>query len=369
MGDASCSAKLSSENLAMRFEAAGVDSSAESYNSESDPSTMKVTELRNELLDFGYKHAAVRKMRKAELVALVVKARTQKPSAEESSLLADETTQMQTGCTFFILDENLQRFPIEGLECFRHRTVCRLPSLPFALAKLMEVGAEGETSGSFDPRRISYVLDPESNLGGTRERLVPFIETMNSRHGREWKSVIGDVPSAGFFEEALAADQGLLLYFGHGGGQKFLSRRKIEALIQPKLSHASSRLINSSVILMGCSSGKLESVNMTGSAARAQVPLYYEPEGVALSYLMAGAPCVVGNLWDVTDYDIDRFSLSLLEKIFEGGQEKDSAVSIAQGVAEARSACKLRSIVGCAPVCYGLPICAKRTTTFNTDLT
>ena len=27
--------------------------------------------------------------------------------------------------------------------------------------------------------------------------------------------------------------------------------------------------------------------------------MYFEPEGIALSYLQAGTPCVVGNLWDI----------------------------------------------------------------------
>jgi separase len=31
-------------------------------------------------------------------------------------------------------------------------------------------------------------------------------------------------------------------------------------------------------------------------------------EGSAFAYLVAGCPAVVGNLWDVTDGDIDRFA-------------------------------------------------------------
>ena len=61
------------------------------------------------------------------------------------------------------------------------------------------------------------------------------------------------------------------------------------------------------VVLMGCSSGKLQSVNTSKSTSSSSYyTMHYEPEGIALSYLLAGAPCVVGNLWDVTDRDIDR---------------------------------------------------------------
>merc|ERR1711935_1168978 len=70
------------------------------------------------------------------------------------------------------------------------------------------------------------------------------------------------------------------------------------------------------VLLMGCSSGKLSSINRKHSDSIEETPLYYEPEGIALSYLCAGAPCVIGNLWDVTDNDIDRFSIELLNEFF-----------------------------------------------------
>lgn len=352
LGDTSGSIQMSCGNLASKFEAASADLSRE-IDAQSDPSDMKVVELRNELVEYGYEPADLRKMKKAELIDLVVVAREHETNTRSQQW---EATDLQNSCTFLILDEHLQRFPFEGLPCFKGKTICRLPSLPFALAKLIELENAGETSASFDPRQTSFVLDPESNLGGTRDRLFPFIESLNCRHGGQWQSVISEVPPADFFESSLSEDRGLLLYFGHGGGQKFVSRRKIDEMVLPENPTSSSRTVNTSVILMGCSSGRLESVNMRNSTSLAQVPLYYEPEGIALSYLMAGAPCVVGNLWDVTDRDIDRFSLSVLEKIFESDADDDNSMSIAQAVAESRSACKMRCIVGFAPVCYGLPV-------------
>jgi separase len=111
------------------------------------------------------------------------------------------------------------------------------------------------------------------------------------------------------------------------------------------------------VVLMGCSSGKLQSVNCPKDNASGQVySIHYEPEGIALSYLIAGAPCVVGNLWDVTDRDIDRYCLTLMEDFIKEGE------SMAKCVADARRACKLRYIVGSAPVCYGVPVKCSLTT-------
>ena len=103
---------------------------------------------------------------------------------------------------------------------------------------------------------------------------------------------------------------------------------------------------------MGCSSGKLISVNRKDSRITDKVTMFYEPEGIALIYLCAGAPCVVGNLWDVTDRDIDRYCITLLEK-FLGSNDGQS---LAKCVAEARGSCKMRHIVGLAPVCYGVPV-------------
>lgn len=337
---------ISCGNLASKFEAASIDEGGiHSFNLDD----MKVAQLKSELSLFGYKSAQLRSMKKSELVDLVRKNRHANQSEMKRVLDAS--------CTFLILDENLQRFPFEGLPLFENKTVCRLPSLPFVLVKLKELEGSGKNAAFFDPVKTSFVLDPESDLTGTRDRIFPLIQSLSMKHGNTWLGVVGSEPSVDFIKNSMLTENSLLLYFGHGGGQKFISRKKIEELICPHISKPGRRQISSSLILMGCSSGRLESVNSTINRNFGErIPLYYEPEGIALSYLMAGAPCVVGNLWDVTDHDIDRFSVRLMEKIFTDDDVCDSSISIAQGVAEARSACKLRSIVGCAPVCYGLPV-------------
>lgn len=84
----------------------------------------------------------------------------------------------------------------------------------------------------------------------------------------------------------------------------------------------------------------------------------------------------MANLWDVTDKDIDRFSQALLTQWLSGGGgstreavEGGSAPGREEGecgggrqgqdastaVAAARAVCKLRHLIGAAPVCYGLP--------------
>jgi len=51
---------------------------------------------------------------------------------------------------------------------------------------------------------------------------------------------------------------------------------------------------------MGCGSGALKGVGNQS---------LFEPGGAVLGYLFAGSPAVVGNLWSVTDRDLDRESI------------------------------------------------------------
>jgi separase len=144
---------------------------------------------------------------------------------------------------------------------------------------------------------------------------------------------------------------------------------------------------------MGCSSGRLLAVGE------------YDPLGTVVNYLMH-SPCVVGNLWDVTDKDIDRFALSALgkwglfpniefksknpdERIEEevprdiapakllqfsgdharnslfafqsqpqhsGGTVRSGTHGISESISTARSDCHFPYLIGAAPVMYGIPI-------------
>jgi separase len=155
----------------------------------------------------------------------------------------------------------------------------------------------------------------------------------------------------------LQQQQGLYLYFGHGAGESFFSRGDIDDFA----SKNSNSWRCSAVVLMGCSSGELKTVNGQYGAMSGN-PIHFEPEGVALSYLCAGAPCVVANLWDVTDYDIDRFSISFLKGLFRG-----SRMTLGQSVTSSRDACKLKFLVGTAPIIYGIPVTIRDTTRHNLE--
>lgn len=66
--------------------------------------------------------------------------------------------------------------------------------------------------------------------------------------------------------------------------------------------------------------------------------------------------CIIGNLWDVTDRDIDRFQEVTLRSWFNGSGD----ASLQEAMREGRSACKLRWLTGAAPVVYGFPVTMAR---------
>lgn len=98
-------------------------------------------------------------------------------------------------------------------------------------------------------------------------------------------------------------------------------------------------------LLWGCSSGQLRTLG------------YHDPTGPALHYLLAGAPFVLGNLWDVTDKDIDKLSIDCMKKVFGdlADEKPTGSGDIAEALRSSRKVCKLKNAVGCAPVIYGLP--------------
>jgi Peptidase family C50 len=312
-------------NLASRFEAAFDtivdDSNMEQNNRVTRFKELTVEKLKDRLRDLSVADSTLRKLRKKDLFELLLKL---EEKHRRDGLTTAESTREQycsaESCLFLLLDENLQRFPFEGLPSLLGKTVCRVPCLSFILATLCEHITDTSRTPSVDPDRASYVLDPENNLRATRARLLPVIESLGAKKNWDWNGVVGEIPTPSFFSKALAKHNGLVMYFGHGGAQLCWSRRDVEEMIKRRVSNSlddgsEEPTCRATVVLMGCSSGKLVSVNKKNSAAVEQVPLYYEPEGIALSYLCAGAPCVLGNLWDVTDHDIDRCVLVLLSQL------------------------------------------------------
>ncbi|CAM9140010.1 unnamed protein product [Scytosiphon promiscuus] len=269
-----------------------------------------------------------------------------------------------------VLDEELQAIPWEGLPCLRGRAVTRVPAVPFVFAALATrwdgSAASEDVSGERSPSRSRsgsssssrrdsspassgwtpsqdgvrldrgyYVLDPEANLPHTRKQLGPLFKGIEQRFG--WSGVQGKAPSEETMMRALE-EVDIFAYCGHGAGELLVGREAVAGLTKC-----------AAAVLMGCSSGRLKGYGD------------FEPMGMATSYLMGGSPAVVANLWDVTDKDIDRFSMALFEAFLGRGGEGSTkrALTLAHAVAQSRSECKMPFVIGYAPVCYGIPVTAE----------
>lgn len=64
------------------------------------------------------------------------------------------------------------------------------------------------------------------------------------------------------------------------------------------------------------------------------------------------SPFIMGNLWDVTDRDMDRFSKALLESWFSA----EPGTPLLHFMGPSRQVTYLKHLVGAAPIVYGLPV-------------
>ncbi|KAK5123288.1 hypothetical protein LTR85_002718 [Meristemomyces frigidus] len=319
-----------------------------------------------------------------------------------------------------ILDKRLQAFPWESLPCLESASVSRVGSMLSLrhriLAMKRQAGCHVRADNCYRIGRSSgaYILNPSQDLASTQSTLSAPLSKLTEAKGSKWTSMVQQVPSEDEFRTALT-DSSMLLYFGHGSGAQYIRPRTIR-----KLDRCSEV-----VWLMGCSSG---AVTEHGEL---------EPSAVPLAYLMAGnkelletteevptdseiiQPCesdkakngvcmaVVATLWDVTDKDIDRFSLAVGEEwalwpaseasklptktpkkrdllaapstpqqvpktpkarktpapaktpARSRSRPRQEAVrkkSLVEAVARSRDACYLRYLNGAAPVVYGVPV-------------
>eukprot|EP01001_Neometanema_parovale_P006120 NODE_24_length_4294_cov_22.270439_g22_i0.p1 GENE.NODE_24_length_4294_cov_22.270439_g22_i0~~NODE_24_length_4294_cov_22.270439_g22_i0.p1 ORF type:complete len:1341 (+),score=223.88 NODE_24_length_4294_cov_22.270439_g22_i0:89-4111(+) len=245
-----------------------------------------------------------------------------------------------------ILDGICQPLPWESLPVLSSHSVSRVPSLYYLqiqLAKYQKKAPSSLLRDGIDSTSVFYVLNPTTDLVKTQARFQPWFERQEN-----WTGTIGAAPTKDEFRSALE-DKDMFLYFGHGNGEKFVSKARLRSMTQCGV-----------VLLVGCSSGKLETV------------AELDPAGAPLNYLLAGSPCVVSNLWDVTDVDID----TLTERTLRAWLDQDPteynttsaclhstgmllAASLPSVLPKVRTRCKLRYLTAAATVCYGLPVFLK----------
>ena len=227
------------------------------------------------------------------------------------------------GPILLLFDGYVSEFPWESLPLISDQEYYRIPCALYSqeCATFPDLQCSQPIRYA-DLSNTLAVLNPDGDLLETEKVLLPAIMTNQS-----WKIITGVHPCG--INEALALYD-MFLFFGHGTAQQYL---------RPTSVVCSWKSI---MILMGCSSGALVSQGELGY------------DGVVLSYMIKGSPAIVANLWDVTDKDIDRFSLELIGG-WRGGPNSSKVHSISTSVVRARVNCRLKFLTGGAPVIYGIP--------------
>eukprot|EP01036_Dinobryon_divergens_P025541 gene25541-34098_t len=334
-----------------------------------DYDSMKVTDLRVLLKDRGISTVG----KKADLIQRLFLAESPQlddavvalPPVEDGS----SNVSVPTGQIVLILDESLQQLPWECMPYLSNTRCSRVPNLALLLSLIDDDNPVTDRAATEEcvtkdkgkatqsnkraakskneseskaiksmrvEREISarscwYAVDIEGNLPLTRAVMVPFLNSYSSQW--EWKGVIAELPSEDelrFFHE----NTELFIFCGHGAGDKMCES-----------SHFRKYKSCPAALLWGCSSGHLREMG------------YHDPTGPAVHYLLAGAPFTLGNLWDVTDKDIDKLSIECMKNVFGDVDDSNPATITGGDICEAlkasRNVCKLKNAVGCAPVIYG----------------
>jgi separase len=328
---------------------------------------MKLTELRGLASQLG---VARPPSKKEDLIAAIVAAASignepvESPSSgagiavQHTAACCELASALgRAGKRVFVLGEGLRAFPWEhapslvpegwtrlpatgpllvaAAAALQYRTGASAARHDGALAHLRVLGSRLMPALPPTPRSVAYALNPSGDLPSTEATLLPAVKALAKAWGRAppvgWAGAGAQPPPEALSTAVRSAS--VYVYAGHGAGELILPRETVGVALSPCPP----------VLLMGCSSGRLES----GRGAQAGASAFGRPVGAPPAYLASLCPQLAVCLWDVTDRDIDRFTVALLAEMAGGGRAGD-------GRAVARAACKLRSLVGAAVVWYGL---------------
>ena len=208
---------------------------------------------------------------------------------------------------YLVTCKRTAKFPWE--QCFRNRNMVRLNHL---------ISRQSRPEPFVNDSMITFLLNPLGDLTETQKMFEPLLVPNPPFIGVTGR----ELQDHGEFNRLTSSN--LFLYFGHNGpSSKYLSQN--------------TNSITCKSVLMGCSSARPLEKNRFNSYAS--------------EFIKAGCSFVMGNLWDVTDKDIDRFTLALLRKMnVLKGQVCEDIRIWCKAMREARKECLLRHINGSAPI-------------------
>uniref|UniRef100_A0A8D8QZJ6 separase n=1 Tax=Cacopsylla melanoneura TaxID=428564 RepID=A0A8D8QZJ6_9HEMI len=196
-----------------------------------------------------------------------------------------------------ILEEELDRLPWETILCLRSSPVTRVHCFQFLLALVkLHTAKHGPIKNGYLTLPLPnhetdtfVIMNPSCDLPALQTKFTTFLDKKFDK----WKHIIGRAPSSSEFSDGLSSHS-VFIYAGHGNGTLYLSSDNI-----------GRNRIRAVTFLFGCRS--VERVYHGG-----RVPF----SGVGAKYFIAGSPCVVGNLWNVSSSDCDRLASNLINLTF-----------------------------------------------------
>ncbi|KAL6121358.1 hypothetical protein NUSPORA_01735 [Nucleospora cyclopteri] len=219
-----------------------------------------------------------------------------------------------------VLEGALNRLPIETLinkECYRAMN----------LREGLEMISSLEEYRSGENSRL-YLIDPLNNLDRTKNKILEYL----NKKGSSQLIVVGRALNNE--EIKILQKCSKFIYCGHGTGKKHY---KIE-----EESHLEK------VYLFGCSSVRMKSYRTNKSAVNKEVlqlsaaeisnRVYFKNNSFISKFCKG--KIILGCLWDVTDKDLDAFTIKFLE-------EEDFNLT------KYRNMCKMKYLNGSAIVIYG----------------
>ena len=231
--------------------------------------------------------------------------------------------------TILILDNKLHGFPWESLPCLQKRSISRVSSF-VDLRDRIEIMKQQQTTEGIRVCRTSgtYFLNPSGDLSKTEKRFEKPLSTLKkTENGTQWSHKTREIPDEQDFSNALSMDRSeaqtqhspdptIFLYFGHGSGLHYIRSRTIKRLRcrspPTTTDNPTPTPTCATTLLFGCSSASLRTAGE------------FEPTGTPRTYMLAGAPALLGSLWDVTDGDCDRYASGVLTRwgLLERGVEE-----------------------------------------------
>ncbi|GFO39560.1 separin [Plakobranchus ocellatus] len=232
---------------------------------------------------------------------------------------------LHRGAVVFILDKTLTRLPWESMPNLSNQMITRVPSLATlkVLLRMHQERIASPVEHGVDRSDAVAVIDPESNLQFSSTFLLPQFQQI-----RGWTCLSQKPPTVSDLK-AILTEHSIYLYVGHGWGKQFVGGDDLQMFRGKAVA-----------VVMGCYSSKLEH--------RPRV----DGDGAPLYFLLAGCPAVMGNLWVVTDKDIDKLTSCMVQQ----WMTTPSPLPLGLSLNRARNACKLVGLNGFAPVIYGLPV-------------